>query len=144
MYRSTLPSRSPSVFSRLRQEESSSIRHRSLVSTTVFTRLGVRDKSIFTMLGEKKRDIHSRLGPKVASWQKHARHRRRASSGRSAEDPNHRRKEARNLVRCYVTCSSKRQREIKEQWDAANRANAGSPLEPKIFISLKTSMIVED
>ncbi|GKA79220.1 reverse transcriptase domain-containing protein [Tanacetum coccineum] len=94
MSRSTRPGRSPSVFSRLRQKESSSTRQRSLVSTTVFTRLGARDRNIFTGLGEKKRDIHSRLGPKVVSQHKHASNRLHVSSGRSAEDPIHRRKEA--------------------------------------------------
>nr|GFB30937.1 hypothetical protein [Tanacetum cinerariifolium] len=40
------------------QEESSSTRQRSHVSSTVFTRLGVRDRNVFTRLKEKKRDIH--------------------------------------------------------------------------------------
>ncbi|GJS08656.1 hypothetical protein Tco_0365452 [Tanacetum coccineum] len=127
MSRSTRPGRSPSVFSRLRQEESSSTRQRIHVSTTVFTRLGVRDRNVFTRMGEKKRDIHSWLGPKVASRHKHTSDRRRANSGRSVEDPNHRRKEIRNLARSYVTCSNERQREIKEEWDAANRANRRQP-----------------
>ncbi|GJX74866.1 hypothetical protein Tco_0313461 [Tanacetum coccineum] len=127
MSRSTRPGRSPSVFSRLRQEESSSTRQRSLVSTTVFTRLGARDRNVFTRLGEKKKAIHSWLGPKVASRHKHRSDKRRASSGRSSEDPNHRRKEVRNLVRSYVTCSSERHREIEEEWDAANRANRRQP-----------------
>ncbi|GJX35507.1 reverse transcriptase domain-containing protein [Tanacetum coccineum] len=41
----------------------------------------------------------------------------------SAEDQNHKRKEATNPCRSYVTCSSKRQREIEEEWDAADQAN---------------------
>ncbi|GJV19086.1 hypothetical protein Tco_1368106 [Tanacetum coccineum] len=127
MSRSTRPDRSPSVFSRLRQKESSFTRQRSPVSTTVFTRLGARDKNVFTRLGERKKDMHLRLGHKVASQQKHASNRRRASSRMSAEDPNHRRRGARNLVRSYVTCSSERHREIEEEWDAANRANRRQP-----------------
>ncbi|GJV80627.1 hypothetical protein Tco_1516497 [Tanacetum coccineum] len=127
MSRSTRPDRSPSVFSRLRQKESSFTRQRSPVSTTVFTRLGARDKNVFTRLGERKKDVHSWLGPKVTSRHKHASDGRRASSGRSAEDPNHRRKEARNLVRSYVTFSSKRLREIEREWDAVDRANRRQP-----------------
>ncbi|GKG50436.1 hypothetical protein Tco_0521536, partial [Tanacetum coccineum] len=41
----------------------------------------------------------------------------------SAEDQNRGRKETRNLNRSYVTCSSKRQRKIEEEWDAADQAN---------------------
>ncbi|GJT28873.1 hypothetical protein Tco_0909148 [Tanacetum coccineum] len=108
MSRSTRPGRHPSVFSRLRQEESSSTCQRSPVSTTVFTRLGTKDSDVFTRLGERKKDIHSRLGPKVALRPRHASDRRCASSGRSAKDLNHRRKETRNLVWGYVTCSSER------------------------------------
>nr|GEV88114.1 nucleotide-binding alpha-beta plait domain-containing protein [Tanacetum cinerariifolium] len=131
MSRSTRLGRSPSVFSRLRQEESSSTRQRSPVSTTVFTRLGARDRNVFTSLGEKKRDIHSQLGPKVASRQKDASGKRRVSSVTSAEGLNRRRKEARNLGRNYVTCSSERQREIEEEWDAAERANRIRPTRTK-------------
>ncbi|GJV07403.1 hypothetical protein Tco_1345059 [Tanacetum coccineum] len=108
MSRSTHPSPSPSVFSRLRHEESRFTGQRSPVSATMFTRLGGKDKNVFTRLGERRKDIHSRLGPEAPSRHKHASDRRRASTGRSAEDPNHRRKEARNLVRSYVTCSSER------------------------------------
>ncbi|GJY37185.1 retrovirus-related pol polyprotein from transposon TNT 1-94 [Tanacetum coccineum] len=62
MSRSTRPGQSPSVFSRLRQEESSSTRQRSPVSTTVVTRVGARDMNIFTRLGERKKDVLRRLG----------------------------------------------------------------------------------
>ncbi|GJR70403.1 hypothetical protein Tco_0016468 [Tanacetum coccineum] len=127
MSRSSRPSRSPSVFSRLRHGESSPTRQRSPVSTTVFTRVGARDKNVFTRLGEKKRDIHSRLGPKVVSRQKHTSDRRCASSGRLAENPSRGRKETRNPVRGYVTCSSERQRENKEEYDAVDRANRKRP-----------------
>ncbi|GJY32784.1 hypothetical protein Tco_0417253 [Tanacetum coccineum] len=41
----------------------------------------------------------------------------------SAEDQNRGRKETRNPSRSYVTCSSKRQREIKEEWDIADQAD---------------------
>ncbi|GJV85764.1 reverse transcriptase domain-containing protein [Tanacetum coccineum] len=78
---------------RLGQEESSSTCQRSPVSTTVFTMLGARDMNVFTRMREKKRDIYSQLGTKVASRHKHASNRIRASSGRLAKDPNHRRKE---------------------------------------------------
>nr|GEU38711.1 reverse transcriptase domain-containing protein [Tanacetum cinerariifolium] len=131
MSRSTRPGRSPSVFSRLRKEESSSTRQGSRVSTTVFTWLGAKDKNIFTRLGENKRDIHSRLGSKVASRHKHTSDRRRASSVRSAKDPNHIRKKVRNLVQSYVTCSGERQMEIEEEWDAADRANRMRPTQTK-------------
>nr|GFB03086.1 reverse transcriptase domain-containing protein [Tanacetum cinerariifolium] len=77
MSRSSRYGRSPSVFSTLRQWESSTTRQRSPVCTTVFTRLGARDKNVFTRLREKKRDIHSRLGPKVTLRQKHASDKRR-------------------------------------------------------------------
>ncbi|GJR68086.1 reverse transcriptase domain-containing protein [Tanacetum coccineum] len=43
----------------------------------------------------------------------------------SAEDQNRGRKETRNPGRSYVTCSSKRQREIEEEWDSADQANRG-------------------
>ncbi|GJY39900.1 hypothetical protein Tco_0426264 [Tanacetum coccineum] len=76
-------------------------RRRSPTSTTVFTR----------------------LGPKIVSRHMHASDKRRASVRRSVEDPSHRRREARNLVRSYVTCSSERQRKIGREWDAADRAN---------------------
>ncbi|GJR94505.1 hypothetical protein Tco_0266679 [Tanacetum coccineum] len=80
MHRSNRPGRSLSVFSRLGQEKPNPARQRSPVSTTVFTRLGARDKNVFTRLGEKRRDIHSRLGPKVVPRPKHASDRRRANS----------------------------------------------------------------
>nr|GEV14223.1 reverse transcriptase domain-containing protein [Tanacetum cinerariifolium] len=97
MARGTHPNQSLNVFFRLMHGESSYTHQKSHVSTTVFTRLGARDKNIFTRLGERRKDIHSRLGPKVASHHKHASDKRRAGFDRSAEDPNHRRKEARNL-----------------------------------------------
>nr|GEZ09493.1 reverse transcriptase domain-containing protein [Tanacetum cinerariifolium] len=49
--------------------------------------------------------------------------RRDTSAGRDTKDPDRRKREARNLVRCYVTCSSERQREIEREWDAADRAD---------------------
>ncbi|GKB88688.1 reverse transcriptase domain-containing protein [Tanacetum coccineum] len=89
----------------------------------MFTRLGNRDMNVFTRLGERKKDIHSPLGPEGASHRRHASDRRSASTGRSGENPNHMREEARNLIRSYVTCSSESQREIKREWDATDRAN---------------------
>ncbi|GKA71205.1 reverse transcriptase domain-containing protein [Tanacetum coccineum] len=47
---------------------------------------------------------------------------------RSTKDSSHRRKEARNLIRSYVTCFSERQREIKREWDTSDRANHRQPV----------------
>nr|GEV99684.1 reverse transcriptase domain-containing protein [Tanacetum cinerariifolium] len=79
MSRGTYHSQSPSIFSRLRHGGSRSPRRRSPTSTTVFIRLGGRDKSVFTRLKERKKDVHSRLGPKIMSRHKHASDRRRTS-----------------------------------------------------------------
>ncbi|GJY54392.1 hypothetical protein Tco_0446056 [Tanacetum coccineum] len=95
----------------LRQEGSSSTRQRSPVSTTVFTRIGARDRNVFTRLGERKKDIHSRLGPKTASRHKHASDRRHASSRRSAEDPNHRRKGQKKYIKDPVEIHHIKQKE---------------------------------
>ncbi|GJU65967.1 hypothetical protein Tco_1252226 [Tanacetum coccineum] len=103
----------------------------SPVSTTVFTRLGAKDRNVFTRLEEKRRDIHSRLGPKFASRPKHISDRRRASSEMSAEDQNGGSKETRNPVRSYVTCSSIRHREIEEEWDATDQKNRRRPARTK-------------
>ncbi|GJS56649.1 hypothetical protein Tco_0651433 [Tanacetum coccineum] len=78
--RNTGPDRSPSVFSRLRSEKRNPARQISHVSTTMFTRLGSRDKNVFTRLGEKRGDIRSRLGPKVTPRPKHISDRRRTNS----------------------------------------------------------------
>nr|GEW45160.1 hypothetical protein [Tanacetum cinerariifolium] len=120
-------SQSLSVFSKLRHEEPKPACRRSPVSTTMFTRLGERNKYVFTRLGDRKKDIHSRLGPEAVSCRRHANERISASTGRSVEDPSHRKKEARNLIRSYVTCSSERQREIEREWDALDRANRKQP-----------------
>ncbi|GJX65131.1 hypothetical protein Tco_0299474 [Tanacetum coccineum] len=104
----TYYSQNTSVFSRLRREEAKPTRRRSPVSTTVFTKLGDRDRNVFQRLGERKKDIHSRLGPEVAPRRRHASERRSASTGKSAGDPNKIRKEARNLIRSYVTCFGER------------------------------------
>ncbi|GKD22840.1 hypothetical protein Tco_1224543, partial [Tanacetum coccineum] len=127
MSRGTYLSQCLSVFSRLRHEESRSTCQRSPTSTTVFTRLGGRERNVFTRLGERKKDVHAWLGPKATSHYKHASDRIRASIGRSAEDPNHRRNEARNLVKSYATCSNERQREVEREWDAANREDLSQP-----------------
>ncbi|GJU67667.1 hypothetical protein Tco_1253926 [Tanacetum coccineum] len=122
MPRGTRPGQSPSVFSRLGQEKPKSACQRSPVSTTVFTKLGAKDKNVFTRLREKRRDIHLQLGPKVASRPKHVSDRRRANSKMSVEVQNHERRVARDPVRSYVACSSKRQGEVEEVWDATDRA----------------------
>nr|GFC68584.1 hypothetical protein [Tanacetum cinerariifolium] len=115
-------SRTASAFSRLKHERDKPTRRRSPVSATVFTRLGPRDKDVFTRLGERKISVHSRLGPDVAPQHRHASRKRNTS--RSAENPSRRKKDARELIRSYVTCSSKRQEEIKEECDAADRVRS--------------------
>ncbi|GJS56186.1 reverse transcriptase domain-containing protein [Tanacetum coccineum] len=41
----------------------------------------------------------------------------------SVENPSQRKKDASELIRSYVTCSSERQQEIEEEWDTADRAS---------------------
>nr|GEU53407.1 reverse transcriptase domain-containing protein [Tanacetum cinerariifolium] len=115
-------SQGTSVFSRLKHEREKLARRISHVSTAVFTRLGDKEKNVFARLGEKKKSVHSGLGPEAVSRCRHANERRSASTGRSGEDPNRRKKEARDLIRSYVTFSSERQREIEREWGAADRA----------------------
>ncbi|GJR47768.1 RNA-directed DNA polymerase, eukaryota, reverse transcriptase zinc-binding domain protein [Tanacetum coccineum] len=86
--------------------------------------LGLRDKDVFTRLGERKRSVHSRLGLDVAPRHRHAS--RKRSTSRLAENPSRRRKDARELIRSYATCSSERQQEIEEEWDAGDRASRRS------------------
>ncbi|GJW97827.1 hypothetical protein Tco_0179635 [Tanacetum coccineum] len=117
----TRPSQTASVFSKQRDERDKPTYRRSPVSATVFTRLGPGDKNVFTRLGERKRGVHSRLRPKDAP--RHKRVSRKRSTSRSAKTPSQRRKDARELIRSYVTCSSKRQQEIKEEWNIADRAS---------------------
>ncbi|GJW03010.1 reverse transcriptase domain-containing protein [Tanacetum coccineum] len=62
---------------------------------------------------------------------RHASERRSVSSNRSAEDPNRRKKDARSLIHSYVTCSSERQRDIEEEWHAADYANRMQPARTK-------------
>nr|GEY61816.1 hypothetical protein [Tanacetum cinerariifolium] len=119
--RDTRFSQGTSVFSRLKHDKEKLACQRSPVSTTVFTRLGYKDKNLFARLGEKRRSVHSRLGPEAVSRRRHAKERRSASTGRSGEDLNRRKKEARDLIRSYVTCSSERQIEIEREWDATDR-----------------------
>ncbi|GJR49703.1 hypothetical protein Tco_1400224 [Tanacetum coccineum] len=45
------------------------------------------------------------------------------SAKRIARDPDRRSREAKSLIQSYVTCSSKRQREIEQEWNAVDRAN---------------------
>ncbi|GJT92812.1 hypothetical protein Tco_1081657 [Tanacetum coccineum] len=125
--RGTRPLQNASAFSRLRHEGEKPTRRRSPENVTVFTRLDPRDKNVFTRLRERKRSVHSRLGPDLTPRHRHASKRRSASLSRSAEDPHRKRKEARDLFQSYVTCSSKRQRAIEEEWDAADRASRRPP-----------------
>ncbi|GKG40734.1 hypothetical protein Tco_0469946, partial [Tanacetum coccineum] len=73
--------------------------------------------------GERRKNVHSRLGLEVVPRRRHASERKSASLNRSAEDPNRRKKDARSLIRSYVTCFSKHQKEIEEEWYASDRAN---------------------
>ncbi|GJS46214.1 hypothetical protein Tco_0596335 [Tanacetum coccineum] len=50
---------------------------------------------------------------------------------RSVENPNRRKKDARSLFHGYVACSSERQRDIEEEWHAADRANRRQPARTK-------------
>ncbi|GJR77809.1 hypothetical protein Tco_0090174 [Tanacetum coccineum] len=77
--------------------------------------------------GERERDVDSHLGPKNAPHRRHARDQRRDNTRRAAENSDRRRKEVRNLVRSYVTCSSERQREIEREWDTVDRADCIKP-----------------
>ncbi|GJW61991.1 hypothetical protein Tco_0111326 [Tanacetum coccineum] len=54
---------------------------------------------------------------------------RKGSTSTSGETPSQRRKDSRELIRSYVTCSRKRQREIKEEWNTAGRASRKSQTE---------------
>nr|GEX16183.1 mitochondrial glycoprotein [Tanacetum cinerariifolium] len=122
--RGTHPSQTASVFSRLRHERDKPTCRRSLMSATVFTRLGPGDKNVFTRLGKRKRGVHSRLGPEDAP--RYRRVSRKRSTSKSAETPSQRRNDAREIIRSYVTCSSKRQQEIKEEWNSADRTSRRS------------------
>ncbi|GKB19995.1 hypothetical protein Tco_0853918 [Tanacetum coccineum] len=114
----------PLMAERVHQEKlQGSPRRRSPVSTTVFARLGEREKNVFTQLGEREKDVFSCLGPKSTSHRRQASAKRDASTGRATRDPDRRKREAKNLIRSYVTCSSERQREIKREWYVADRAN---------------------
>ncbi|GJZ84827.1 hypothetical protein Tco_0650166 [Tanacetum coccineum] len=101
--RDTRPSQNTSVFSRLRPEGDKPTRRRSPVSTTMFTNLDHRDGNVFTRLGERRKNVHSRLGPEVAPRRRHASERRSANSNRSKEDSDRGKKDARSLIRSYVT-----------------------------------------
>ncbi|GJZ97707.1 hypothetical protein Tco_0670160 [Tanacetum coccineum] len=127
MSRGYYPSQRPSVFSRLKQGEQSSSRPRSPISTMNFTRLGEREKNVFTWLEEREKGVFTCLRLGNTSRCKHASARRDVSTGRAVRDPDRRIRKARNLVRSYVTCSSERQREIKREWDATDRANRRKP-----------------
>nr|GEW10167.1 reverse transcriptase domain-containing protein [Tanacetum cinerariifolium] len=102
MSRSSYPSQSLSVFSRLKHEDPGPSRRMSPASTHVFTRLGERERIVFTWLGNKEPDVFSRLGSRDLPHYRHANSRRHASSKRT-------------------------KREIRKGWDAANRANRKTP-----------------
>ncbi|GKC33679.1 hypothetical protein Tco_1046063 [Tanacetum coccineum] len=67
------------------------------------------------------------LRPDIAPRHRHASKRRSASLIRLVEDPQRRRKDTWDLIQSYVTSSSERQREIKEEWDAADHASRMPP-----------------
>ncbi|GJX11770.1 reverse transcriptase domain-containing protein [Tanacetum coccineum] len=119
--------REETQLSELSRERGKPTHRRSSVSTTVFTRLGHRDRNVFKQLRERKKNVYSRLRPEVAPRRKHTNERRSASSSTSTKDPNRRKKDAINLIRSYVTCSSEHQREIEEEWDTADRASRRHP-----------------
>ncbi|GJT12887.1 hypothetical protein Tco_0859929 [Tanacetum coccineum] len=85
-----------SVFSRLKHGDSEPSCRRNPANTDVFTRLGEKERSVFIRLGNKER---------------------------IARDPDRRKREAKSLNQSYVNCSSERQREIKQEWNAVDRAN---------------------
>ncbi|GJS13202.1 reverse transcriptase domain-containing protein [Tanacetum coccineum] len=122
--RRTRSSQTASVFSRLRHERDKLTRRRSPMSATLFTGLGHKDKDVFTQFGERKRSVNSRLGLDAAPRHKHVS--RKRSATRSAKNLSRKRKDARELIRSYVTCSSERQQEIEEEWDAADRESRRS------------------
>ncbi|GKB23935.1 hypothetical protein Tco_0863336, partial [Tanacetum coccineum] len=119
--RGTRPLQTASVFSRLRRERDKPSRRRSLVSATVFPRLGPGDKNVFIRLGERNRGVHARLGPQDAP--RHKCVSRNRSTSRSAKTSRQKRKDDRELIKSYVTCPSKRQQEIEEEWNIADRAS---------------------
>ncbi|GJU42778.1 hypothetical protein Tco_1195735 [Tanacetum coccineum] len=129
--------RKPQVFSRIKHERDKPTRRRSLVSATVFTRLDPGDKNVFTRLVERKRDVHSRLGLEDAP--RHKRVSRTSCTSTSAETPSQRRKDVRELIQSYVTCSSKRQQEIKEEWNTADRASRMSYTQTEELYALENN-----
>ncbi|GJY74806.1 hypothetical protein Tco_0479237, partial [Tanacetum coccineum] len=65
--RSSYPSQSPAIFTRLRHGDSEPYYHGNSAGTDVFTRLGERERNVFTRLGNNKQDIFSRLESKDLS-----------------------------------------------------------------------------
>ncbi|GJT94017.1 hypothetical protein Tco_1082862 [Tanacetum coccineum] len=105
--RGTRSSRTASAFSRLKHERDKPTRRRSPVSVTVFTRLGPGDKDVFTRLGEEKEaSTHDwgRMSHRDTCVQVE-----KGVPAESAENPSRRKKDGRELIRSYVTCSSKHQ-----------------------------------
>nr|GEV08364.1 hypothetical protein [Tanacetum cinerariifolium] len=131
MSRSTYPSQSQNIFSRLKCEDSGPFRSRNLANTHVFTRLGERENDVFTRLGDMEQDVFSRLGSRDLPRYRHANVRQHASFRKNFKDPDQRRREARSLIRSYVTCSSERQKEIEMEWNAVDRENQRIPTPEK-------------
>ncbi|GJS73365.1 hypothetical protein Tco_0706206 [Tanacetum coccineum] len=132
----------PIMAEKVHQEKLQSVQARLSFGESSRRHSQTRGETIFSKLGEKKKDIHARLGPEVAPRHRHASRRRNASVGTPAEDPNKRRKEARSLIRSYITCSSERQREIEREWDEAQ--TAGDQFIPRELITRKMRMTKGD
>ncbi|GJU05749.1 hypothetical protein Tco_1122179 [Tanacetum coccineum] len=125
--RGTRSWRTASAFSRLKHERDKPTRRRSPVSATMFTRLGPRDKDVFTGMGEET-DASTTMRPVGSSVHTGHASRKKVYSliictNRSAKNHSRRKKDARELIRSYVTCSSEHQHEIEEEWDATDYAS---------------------
>ncbi|GJU77867.1 hypothetical protein Tco_1274937 [Tanacetum coccineum] len=106
--------------------------------TDVFTRLGKRELNVFTRLANREPGIFSRLGSRDLPCREHASAHRHASARRTSKDPDRRMREARSLIRSYVTCSRERQREIEKEWNAADRAYRRAPTPSREVILSKS------
>ncbi|GJS54351.1 hypothetical protein Tco_0627713 [Tanacetum coccineum] len=100
----TYYSQNTSIFSRIRREGAKPTRQRSPVSTTVFTRLGDRDRNVFQRLGERKKR-HT-----LTSW----------ARSHAAMQTCKRKKKRYH-----------RQIQIEREWDEADRANRRRPIRIK-------------
>ncbi|GJS70096.1 hypothetical protein Tco_0702937 [Tanacetum coccineum] len=129
--RTTFLSQSPSVFSRLRLEESEPSYRENSKGTNVFARLGEKERNVFTRLGGREPDVFSRLGSKDSSlreqWPDLGSH-IYASTRLATRDPEKRRRHDMSLIQSYITCSSEKQREIEKEWDTVGRTNRIDPI----------------